>query len=189
MEICSPDDCFVSALQPDGRVKKGDLLLSLYSPRLAQLLNRIDGFLSLLAINKRKFADGRVADFRQLQLDTHQDVKEQQKHTDALVEMTDKTHHIGGASPFEVQEAHLRTAAQRVVTRKHECLIKHVDKEIADRRDLLASMEQHLSAERQILLDWHQRLAFRAPFDGQFGAKCAMGLFYKKGQALGTLDY
>src|SRR5580692_3289883 len=81
MEIYSPDDCFVLTVKAPGVVNTGDQLITVYSPELEKLFDRVRMHKEELEIHARRFsdADGRLAEWKALQNEIFGQLKKQRE--------------------------------------------------------------------------------------------------------------
>lgn len=188
-QIYCPDDCFVVEVTPSGKVNAGDPLIVLSSPKNDELLNRIQLYSQMIEIYRRQLDDGRRAQQRALQVSILAEynkelVIEKTIYENAVNEA--KTIGVGGTydvlAPKEIPylEAQDKRDTQALT-------VSNFDKETKDITDRLNAVATQISVQTKFLQSFKDNLTIKAPYQGSFKSHCVKGLFYKKGQSLGTI--
>ena len=190
VEIRSPDDCFITRLSVTfGSVKAGESLVTFYSPELERLRERLETFSESMAIQRRKFEDGRREELKKLQTEAVTKLVEGAELAERDYRIAKALFDAGvGLNPgVELGNAHLRLSGAQLDLSKQQLKLRQFDRDTSDLIDRLNMIQRHLGNERQRLKDVSDRLTVQAPYDGTFTAHCAVGLFLKKGQRAGSL--
>jgi hypothetical protein len=188
VNIYSPDDCFVETVfVASGPVTIGQQVLLLTSQKVEDLLERIDTFGSILSIAERKFEDGRVAEQKQLQTTILDKLSQAATAADSQEINEQNNFHLGVTDEQHLAPTIIGAMNADINQVKQQSVVADFDRNIADQKDQLAAMKKHLDFQRTQLVDFKKRLLIQAPFAGRFETKAWTGLFFKKGQIVGTM--
>lgn len=187
MEIESPDDCYVLHITDQKIVKKGEVILKLYSHELAKAMSRVAAFSTSISISSRKFDDGRRDEIKAMLSECVRQLEQQLDCLKTIVAQHQAAVSIGLPRTIELNDAIFRVSSTTVMLEKQRLVLSQFDKETQDLRDNITNIKLHVDEELVRLRDLDAKMTIAAPFNADFVPNCIAGLFFKKGKVLGLL--
>jgi len=187
MDLHSLDDCFVTKLfLVTGNVKLGDSLIQLYSADLEQKLDRIEKFITIANINKRQFIGERYKLSKTLEISNLEVYKKELDRAKGRYEGYHTQFKAGAGTPADENSLRTIYLDLQVTYNKQKLVVDQFEIKNQDGIDKFDSIIDAAICDKGILVDFKAKLLIKAPIDGVFNAECYEGMFYKKGQVLGT---